>query len=180
MYKIKNNILEVEINSELYNKAVYQASLLPYETHNAIFTGEEAKKRSIVGALGEVAFEHVFQDVIRDNCYDYDFIYEGMKVDIKTKLCNYLPKVEYELSILKYLKNIQKCDLYVFTRVNSELNKVELLGCISKYRYFKDSIFHKKGEIDTSNNYTFKKDCYNLKLSQLSPIIDLLNYKKKV
>jgi hypothetical protein len=30
-----------------------------------------------------------------------------------------------------------------------------------------DSVFMKKGTVDTSNGYTVKSDCYNLKISEL-------------
>jgi hypothetical protein len=42
------------------------------------------------------------------------------------------------------------------------------LGKISKVDFYKTATFHKKGDIDPDNNFTFKADCYNIPISKLN------------
>jgi hypothetical protein len=44
---------------------------------------------------------------------------------------------------------------------------VWLLGTIKKEEYLDKSEKKTKGDIDPSNNFVFKADCYNLKISDL-------------
>ncbi len=45
------------------------------------------------------------------------------------------------------------------------------LGMYDKKQYMLDSVFMKKGTVDSSNGYTVKSDCYNLKISSLKDMI---------
>ena len=38
---------------------------------------------------------------------------------------------------------------------------------LGKDEYFKKATFLKKGDVDPSNNYTVRADCYNLKINEL-------------
>ena len=48
-----------------------------------------------------------------------------------------------------------------------------ILGYKTKEEYFKEANFLKQGQIDPSNNYTVKADCYNLKIKNLHSIENL-------
>jgi hypothetical protein len=39
-----------------------------------------------------------------------------------------------------------------------------------KDEYYKNAVALKKGEIDPSNNFTVKADCYNIKISDLQQL----------
>jgi hypothetical protein len=54
-------------------------------------------------------------------------------------------------------------------------NVVGAIGEISKQNFYKEATLYRKGDIDYNNGYTFKADCYNLQISQLSPCHDIKN-----
>lgn len=124
---------------------------------------------SPAGALGEI----LVRDLLGYRQYNtahYDlYTDQGKTVDVKTKRCTSPPKPFYECSIAAHgIKQV--CDEYVFVRVLNNLQRAWILGSISKDEYFKKSVRHKKGDVDSSNNFTFKSDCYNLEISELWPI----------
>ena len=128
---------------------------------NSITSGEG----NLAGFIGEFLVAEELGAIV-SNTYDYDLTLDGEKIDVKTKRTNYPPKGHYECSIAAF--NIkQKCDRYYFVRVKNDLSKAWLLGSYKKEDYFRDANFHKKGEKDPSNNFTFKADCYNLSISSL-------------
>ena len=88
----------------------------------------------------------------------------GVNIDVKTKQCTSAPKPHYECSVAAF-NTRQKCQAYVFVRVCNK--DAWILGWESKKRYFQNSTFLRKGQIDRSNNFTVKADCYNMKIENL-------------
>jgi hypothetical protein len=124
---------------------------------------------SPAGALGEILVRDMM-DYRQANTKDYDLYTDhGIRIDVKTKRCTSAPKEYYECSIAAHGTR-QQCDEYVFVRVLNNLTRAWILGSISKDEYFEKAVRHKKGEVDESNNFTFKADCYNLQISELWPI----------
>jgi hypothetical protein len=39
---------------------------------------------------------------------------------------------------------------------------------MDKKEYFEKAVFVKKGDVDPSNNYTARSDCYNIKIEDLN------------
>jgi len=121
---------------------------------------------NLAGFLGEVVVARVTGSQHK-NTYDYDLVSPaGHTVDVKTKRTNYPPKDYYSCSVAGF-NTRQKCDVYCFVRVKNDMSKVWILGYYPKERYFQDATFHKKGEVDPDNSFTFKADCYNLPINQL-------------
>lgn len=124
---------------------------------------------SPAGTLGEILVRDMM-DYRQINTKDYDlYTDQGTRIDVKTKRCTSAPKEYYECSIAAHGTR-QECDEYVFVRVLNNLTRAWILGSISKDEYFEKAVRHKKGEVDESNNFTFKADCYNLQISELWPI----------
>ena len=124
---------------------------------------------SPAGALGEILVRDMM-DYRQINTKDYDlYTDQGVRIDVKTKRCTSAPKNYYECSIAAHGTR-QDCDEYIFVRVLNNLTRAWILGSISKDEYFEKAVRHKKGEVDESNNFTFKADCYNLQISELWPI----------
>ena len=76
------------------------------------------------------------------------------------------PQGHFECSVCDY-NSKQKCDAYAFVRVKKDLSVGWLLGVKNKDNYFKESTFMKKGDIDPSNNFVVRADCYNLSIDKL-------------
>ena len=121
---------------------------------------------NIAGFIGEAIAQQVMGGNLT-NTYDYDLVLnDGTTIDVKTKQTSVKPLETYECSIAG-LNTTQECDYYAFVRVKNDFSVGWFLGVYKKQQYMIDSVFMKKGTIDTSNGYTVKSDCYNLKINQL-------------
>ena len=120
----------------------------------------------MVAYIGEEVAKHVLGGKIEDT-YDYDIVYGETKVDVKTKERTVPPRDYYECSVADF-NTRQDCDEYAFVSVLDDLKEAWYLGKISKKEFYETAIFHKKGEVDPDNNFTFKADCYNIPIHKLS------------
>ena len=55
------------------------------------------------------------------------------------------------------------------------MSKGWVLGYMEKEEYFNKATLLKKGQVDPSNNFTVKADCYNLPISKLRTDWEELN-----
>jgi len=121
---------------------------------------------NIAGFIGEAIAQQVLGGVL-SNTYDYDLVLPtGIKVDVKTKQTGFTPLESYDCSIAD-LNTKQDCDYYCFVRVKTDFSIGWFLGVYEKQAYLRDAVFMKKGDVDTSNGYVVKSDCWNIKISQL-------------
>ena len=133
--------------------------------NNSITSGEG----NVVGFLGEIVVRDYYGG-ISANTYDYDLIIKDVvKVDVKTKKCTSPPRDYYECSVAGF-NTSQKCDAYIFVRILKDLSAAWVLGYKGKTEYYAEAVFHKKGEYDPDNRFTFHCDSYNLRISQLNYI----------
>jgi len=159
----------IKITKEQIERA---KKLYPFnELKGSITKGES----NIYGALGEV----IIYDINKKNglnvdfksTFDYDLIINGYKIDVKTKKYTnkFTPNLKWNLNISDF-NTTQNCDFYFFIGVSDDLKSYSLYGYIKPIEFYKISTFNKKGEIDPSGNgvWTFKDDCYNLKIEKLN------------
>lgn len=157
---------EVKITEEMLQEAIKKAENLP-SLKNSIRSGAG----NLVGFLGEIVAKEVLGGSLK-NTYDYDLVLDcGKTVDVKTKETSFKPKPHYECSVASF-NTKQKCDYYAFVRVDLKKNLAWFLGVYKKEDYYKDSRLLKKGEIDPSNNFTVKADCYNLEIRHLKASVN--------
>ena len=77
--------------------------------------------------------------------------------------------------MFSYISNKQKvCFVvgYVYL-ILINLSKAWILGSISKKDFYDRATLHRKGDVDRDNGYTFKADCYNLRIDRLDPIHEI-------
>ena len=154
-------IIEVPITFEMLQKAREKSSEMG-TLNNSILNGDG----NLTGFLGEEIAKSILGGESK-NTYDYDIVLpSGEKIDVKTKKTKVKPKDYYECSVAAF-NTKQKCDYYCFVRVKDDYTKAWYLGVYPKTCYYEDSVFLRKGDVDPSNNYTVKADCYNLKISSL-------------
>ena len=155
------SILEVKITAEMKSAANKKAKELP-SLKNSITSGQG----NMVGFLGEEVAKFVLGGELK-NTYDYDLILSsGKTVDVKTKKTSFEPKPHYECSVAEY-NTKQRCDYYAFVRVDDQRDRAWFLGVYEKEAYYRDSKLLKKGEVDPSNNFVVKANCYNLPINKL-------------
>lgn len=157
-------MIEIEITEEMKSRALDKATEMGKLNHSIT-----AGQGNLAGFIGEEVANEIIKGSI-SNTYDYDIIEEqGSRWDIKTKRCTSAPRDYYECSVAAY-NTKQRCDYYAFVRVeykNGEWGRAWFLGAYNKSDYFNDATFLKKGQIDPSNNFTVKADCYNMPINKL-------------
>lgn len=123
-------------------------------------------KGNVAAFVGEYLARNVYGGKI-ENTYDYDLVLpNNKKADAKTKRTSVTPQDYYECSIYAG-GEFQKCDIYIFVRVDLGARIGWVLGSIDKKEYFEKARFLKKGDYDPDNNFYVKHDCYNLPISGL-------------
>jgi len=157
-------MIEVKITDDMKKKALFKSREMG-TINNSITVGDG----NISGFLGEcVANTLIGGD--NKNTYDYDIVKDGITYDVKTKRCTSPPKSFYECSVAAF-NTKQRCDRYVFVRIENvkgQWGRAWVLGWMEKPEYFNRATLLKKGDVDKSNNFTVKADCYNLKIKDLN------------
>lgn len=158
-------MIEVVITPDMLVEARDKAAEMG-KLRNSITSGAG----NIAGFIGEAIAQQVLGGSLM-NTYDYDLVLDdGTKIDVKTKQTSVKPLETYECSIVN-LNTTQKCDHYVFVRVKNDFTVGWYLGSYPKEQYFKDAVFRKKGDVDPSNGYVVRSDCYNLPINKLQHMI---------
>lgn len=148
----------------MIERAQWKAAELP-KLNNSITKGGG----NLAGFLGEELVLASSERFTEANTYDYDIVLDSRySIEVKTKrqTSKLPPKSTYEASITNF-NPYQLTDYYIFTRVTNDYSIGWVLGIISKNEFFNKASFHRKGELDTTNNFEFKCDCYNLPYSDL-------------
>lgn len=125
--------------------------------------------------LSEIVVGEYFGFEVIDD-YDYDFVsMNGKKIDLKTKpRSDVEPRVNWNACVPAYQIKFQNCDYYLFNRINRALDKIWVLGYISKKEFKKKAVFVKKGELDPDsaprNPWVCPEDAFYIKLSELKKV----------
>ena len=163
----------IEISNDSIVKAKAKASEMG-TLRNSITKG----KGNVYGFLGEIIVFDLLKKMFNDdadiiehsNTYDYDLIFnQKARLDVKTKVVSTPPQGHYECSVAA-LNTSQQCDAYVFTRVLKDMSCGWVLGWYDKKQFLKEATFLKKGQVDPSNNWTVRTDCYNLPINILTDL----------
>ena len=158
-------MIEIAISADMLVEARDKAAEMG-RLRNSIINGAG----NIAGFIGEAIAQQVLGGEL-SNTYDYDLVLpSGKTVDVKTKQTSVKPLETYECSIAA-LNTTQECDYYAFVRVKNDFTVGWYLGVYDKKQYMQDAVFMKKGTVDSSNGYTVKSDCYNLKISELKEMV---------
>ena len=153
-------MIEVQITADMLIKARAKAVEMG-KLHNSILRG----KGNMSGFIGEQIALQVL-DGTWENTYNYDMKVGDTRIDVKTKQTSVKPLPHYECSIAAF-NTKQDCDGYAFVRVLNDFSIGWFLGVLTKQDYFDKATFLKKGDVDPSNNYTVKADCYNVRIDEL-------------
>ena len=156
-------IIPVDINEDMMRNAAKKAANMVF-LNGSITNGTS----NVLGSLGEVIVQQHL-NASPSNTFDYDLVHEGRRIDVKTKRCDSEPLSHYDCSVAAHGSD-QDCDEYVFVRILHNLKRAWILGKISKQDFYDKACRHSKGEVDPSNNYTFRADCYNIPISELQEV----------
>jgi hypothetical protein len=155
---------EVKIEVEMVFRALAKAKELG-ALRNSIKDGEGV----VPGFIGEECANVIIGGKIH-NTYDYDIVAGNTFWEVKTKLCASVPLGSYEQSVADF-NTKQKCDHYCFVRLlhrNGVYLRAFIVGWMPKMEYLRKARFIRKGELDPSNRYVCRADCYNMKICELN------------
>jgi hypothetical protein len=156
---------EVIITQEMIDAAQLRVDEMP-RLNNSI-TGNTA---TLHGFVGEEIVCDLSPNFKVMGEYEYDIISDdGLRLEVKTKRTTVAPKPFYEVSVAQFNTH-QQCDLYVFTRVLNDLSKGWILGVMGPEEYYANARVLKKGDIDGSNKFVVKSDCWNMRIDDLYQI----------
>tara|TARA_R110000803_G_scaffold170431_1_gene233447 strand:+ start:745 stop:1233 length:489 start_codon:yes stop_codon:yes gene_type:complete len=154
-------IEEVEVTEGILTLAKQKSKDMG-SLNNSITKGEG----NVAGFIGEFVVADLIGAKV-SNTYDYDLVSnDGLKIDVKTKRTGFKPRDNYDCSVAAF-NTKQKCDQYYFVRVKNDFSTAWVLGYYPKDLYFKEARFFRKGDYDPDNRFTFKADCYNMKIKEL-------------
>ena len=138
--------------------------------YNSITKGDG----NYAGRLGELALAKHLSVEVEDR-KDYDIIYEGKKIEVKTKRRAVKPKPEYTVNVAATSKH-QKPDSYAFLSLEyldrdsaghySDLLNVWLCGYKDAEQFFEEAEFWLKGTTDPPF-FTAHRDMYVMKIGEL-------------
>jgi hypothetical protein len=132
------------------------------------------------GFVGEAAVKFLLGIPLEidQNTYDHDIVWHGLSIDVKTKKTSVIPEPHHECSVAAY-NTRQRCTHYVFTRVYYPAGLLMpqttyIMGWTEKEEYFRRARFLRRGQLDGSNGFAVREDCWNLAYSDLRPMVFLL------
>ena len=167
-------MLQVQITPEMIILAQKRRETMPDQIKNSIMSGE----RTFEGCLGEVIVAQ-YLNAKYITTYNFDLMHNGKRLEVKTKVRTVLPKTFYEVSIANY-NTRQLCDNYIFVSLLSPPDKskdykvAHIVGYYPKETFFENAKFLRKGDIDPSNNYVVRANCWNMRIKNLLNIKDLI------
>ena len=149
-------------------------------------------KGNAAGRLGEIALAHHLSQTsgtvdVQDH-KEYDIIYDGKTIEVKTKRRSVAPQGFYEVSVARTSTH-QKPDHYAFISLEfkdsgcygkpakgmkrrggkwyKNLQKIWLCGDIDAEEFWKKARLMKKGDKDKSYNFTTHVDMFNIRIDEL-------------
>ena len=131
---------------------------------------------NVAGSLGEQAVCMAL-DAIPADTHSYDVIWNGLRVEVKTKQRTRIPLNWWPASIAATsVHQKDGCDLYIFTTVlypdglEDAPSRVYLCGQISPAIFWDKAQFIRKGEAESFNGFRAHADMYNLPYKECDPI----------
>jgi hypothetical protein len=111
---------------------------------------------------------------LKDDGFDggVDFVFEGIKVDVKSMGRNVFTKEHYENNFIDDQKEY-KTDMLVFTSINKKKQVLEICGWLSKEEFLEVAEFHKQGQKiyrDDGSSFENETGLWTCKNSQLKDI----------
>lgn len=180
--------VKMEITPEIFEIAFARAANLPsyplnFKQYLQDKGGEIQAK--LEGTIGEVVVEtwlkanNIWFEDDRSN-HTHDYSLNNDTLEVKTKVRTVPPSLGYECSIPEYTMDMQTANMYAFVSLTQIENKqlslekypeAYIVGVISKQRFRSVARHFKKDDVDPSNNFTFKKSCFNVFINQMtSPV----------
>jgi len=160
----ENKMIEIQLTKDIINKCESRANEIG-NLNNSITSGEG----NLAGVIGEYLVHKHLEGSKWENQYGYDLKYKNKTIDVKTKRSKYKPLEFYDVAIAETSLH-QECDEYIFVTILNDMSKAWIVGGMEKEKYFNSARKMIKGQVDPSNNFKVKSNCYNMKIEKLNQI----------
>lgn len=140
--------------------------------------GKIAPGGELPGLIGEQIFLDNWGGELVDSSTVDIFHPKIGTIDVKTKRCSSAPKDNYTCTVASYQIAKADCEFYAFFRVHNNLDEAWFLGIISREEFLEKATFLKKGAPDGDTGFVAKADCYNILISDLREISEVLKEEK--
>jgi hypothetical protein len=138
---------------------------------------------NLVGALGEIAALRVYGGTIqRDRATvekNFDILMKsGITVDVKSKTSkvDYDPEPNWTATVVAQ-GTPQRCDYYIFTRVNPTLKRCWVMGHMSNVEFHKQAFYLATGQYEPGTRFKCRRSCWNMyykDIEQISAVGEVL------
>ena len=152
-------MIEIIITNEMIVSAKLKSDSVKFDSGKKSNRFGFEKNRTFVGYLGEqMVMQHLKTSVDIDD-YEYDLIYNDIKIEVKTISCKFKPRLDYfctvnscnDIGVRK-----QSADYYIFTRILNDYSIGWILGYMKCDDFFKRGKYIEKGS-EPINGLTFEK-----------------------
>jgi hypothetical protein len=157
--------LEVDVSKEILDKAESRNQLFLKKYGNSGTHRTNKSRQRITGYLAEAAVQTIFPKLEISNNEKFDFTLQNVTFDVKAQGCNVEPQPDY-VGTLYEEQAVRSPDFYVFARTRNDLNKVWIIGFISKKNFFNKSKLIPSGT--KNNNFSYDQSRYEIQYNQLT------------
>ena len=157
-------MIEIELTKDDVSRCQLKAKEIG-ELNNSITKGEG----NLSGVIGEYVVHRYLKDSEWKNTYDYDLIHGDKKIDVKTKRSKFKPLDGYDVAVAETSQH-QECDEYIFVTVLNDASKAWIVGRMGQKEYFSLARKMERGQLDLSNGFKVKSNCYNMQIKELNEV----------
>lgn len=177
-------MFDIQISKDLIEHCQRQVNNCNFGQRSTNTNG--TKEQQLVGLIGESAIRKAFgyQYVKCGDDFNiaYDFIYNTMKVDVKTMGRTSYPTKYYVNNLIAEQIDYE-CDRYIFCSYHKVENVLTICGFIDKETFLKKAVKYLKGTSRTRSDgseFVLKSDLYEIKNSDLEKVYSMKELKLKL
>lgn len=161
---LPTGFIEVDVTPEMVTKAEERNQSFFKKLGNVGTHRTDKTRQRITGYLAEMAVKVVYPKLEFSTDPNIDFIFNKMTFDVKAQGCNQTPLPDY-VGTLYEEQASRSVDLYVFTRVRNDSEKVWIAGIISKNQFFDLAKLVPAGT--TNNNFRYDQSRYEIEYNKM-------------
>lgn len=167
---------EIQISPKILAQAQKKLSAVNAKENLGLSKFGSEYDRILVGYIGEQIIMEYLKINMDSDEFDYDLLYHGKKLEVKTISCKFKPFPHYWCTVNSHdLKGVHKqtADYYLFLRILNDKSKGWILGGMPCVDFFKKGKFVPKGT-DFGKFKFYKANATILPINELMDIEEVL------
>ena len=139
---------EIQISPKMLAQAQKKLAAINAKENLGLSKFGSEYDRILVGYIGEQIIMEYLKIHTDSDTFDYDLLYHGKKLEVKTISCKFKPLPHYWCTVNSHdLKGVHKqtADYYIFLRILNDKSKGWILGSMACSDFFKKGKFVPKG-----------------------------------